>query len=58
MVSIATSRIRAMVLPSLEGTVVRLKYAQNKHFHDFIFFLKYLILCNLLIAQIRTLTMT
>lgn len=52
LVSIATSQIRVMVLPSLEGKVVRLKYAQNKRFHDFVFFLKYLILCSLLVTHI------
>lgn len=36
LVSIATSQIRVMVLPSLEENVVRLKYFQNKHVHDLI----------------------
>ena len=57
LVSIATSQIKVMVLPSLEGEVVRLKHSQNKHLYDFIFFLKYLILFNLLVARIITLTM-
>lgn len=35
-VSMATSQIRVIVLPRLEEKVVRLKYAQNKYFHDFI----------------------
>lgn len=32
-VSIATSQIRVMVLPSLEGKAIKVKYAQNKSFH-------------------------
>lgn len=36
LVSIATSQIRVMVLPSLEEKVVRLKYSQNKHVHNLI----------------------
>lgn len=36
-VSIATSQIRVMVLPSLEGKAIKVKYAQNKSFHGLTF---------------------
>lgn len=37
-VSIATSQIRVMVLPNLEGKAINVKYAQNKSFHGLAFF--------------------
>lgn len=37
LVSIATSQIRVMVLPNLEGKAIKVKYAQNKSFHGLAF---------------------